>query len=148
MPDPMPALSFDESALVSQIAQWSGLYLPLADARVSLASVLEEKGLVTIDRHQDGVLYVELAAPSTPAPMPTLTVLPKPMPLPERVPNEDLFVAADPRNIQIAELEDRLFALQPLLDQIRRIDMDRISPLEAMTALYTLKRAVQKLDQV
>lgn len=78
MTDPTPALSFDESALIAQIGQWSGLYLPLSDPRTPFAYTLEQMGLITLDRHQPGALYAELVNPPTPASMPSLVVLPKP----------------------------------------------------------------------
>lgn len=122
MTDPIPALDPTEAALVAQTGQWSGLYLPLQDARVPLAYALEEKGLITIDRHQEGQIYVALVNPSTPAPMPGLMVLPKPDPKAVIDPKVAAWGAdtVDPRDAQIADLEAENAVLKKKVAALKR----------------------------
>jgi hypothetical protein len=76
-----PELSNAEHALLTVIDTWSGMYIPRSNTdSIAIASTLEEKSLVTIDRSHSDRLYVTLVHPSTPSPLPTLTVLPKPDP--------------------------------------------------------------------
>lgn len=81
----------EEADLLTLAGLWSGVYIPATDAaRLALASGLEARGLVTIDRRDSTQICVSLVTPPPPAPMPQLTVLPP------AAPTITVHVTADP----------------------------------------------------
>lgn len=154
-------LSNAENTLLALLDKWTGMYIPSTDTvRTPIALALEAKGLVSIERRADGQLYVALVNPPKPVPVPGRTQDPRSAykvgdPVTYngwtgRVTEVD---AHDPTHIEVTYLCERAewmsdyhvkpvraAAGHPALEELRGLDIDSLSPVEALTMLRTLQR--------
>jgi hypothetical protein len=159
--DNTPELSNAENTLLALLDKWTGMYIPATDTvRTPIALALEAKGLVTVEPQAGDQLYVALVNPPKPVPVPTRD--------PEarkgyavgdpvtyngwtgRVTEVD---AHDPTHIEVTYLCERAEWMSdyhvkpvraasghPALEELRGLDVDTLSPVEALTMLRTLQR--------
>jgi hypothetical protein len=160
---PAPVTADAEASFLAALDKWPGMYISANKAdRVALAEALEARGLVTIDRTTDpALLYVALTNPRQPVPVTTRNRGPRegykvgdPVTYngwAGRVTEIDPY---DPTHIEVTYLAERADWMSdyhvkpvrtpagenPALEELRSLNIDELSPVDALTMLRALQR--------